>query len=119
MATTRKIYTPKKLGHDYSDAERKGEIFVVFDKTQSPFQMRGARELAMEFLEQHPPSEGDMLLISGPTSLNMVLQNCLLTKLRRLSLLIFHARDRIYIEREVFSECPDTTTGRPVEQESQ
>jgi len=111
LAMPRKIYTPKRLGHDYSDAEKYGEIFVVYDKHQSPFQIRTAREIAEDFLKQHPPNDGDLLLVSGPATLNIVLANCILTRIRRLGMLIFHARDRIYIEREYYSEC-DTTTGQ-------
>ncbi len=97
------VYVTKKLGHDFSDAEKFGDLLVVFPSDRSPFQLRAASDDVDRFLESYPPQEGDFILTSGPATLNMVLSEALLERIGRLNILIFHARDRIYIERELVS----------------
>ncbi len=105
MAMARKpnVYVTKKLGHDFSDAKKYGELCVVFPSDRSPFQLRAASAEADQFMESNPPEEGDFILTSGPATLNMILSDALLERIGRLKVLIFHARDRIYIERELVS----------------
>ena len=105
MAMARKpnVYVTKKLGHDFSDAEQYGNLHVVFPPDLSPFRLRIASEITDQFLEENPPQEGDFILTSGPATLNMVLSDALLERIGQLEILVFHARDRIYIQRELVS----------------
>lgn len=110
MMNNSTIYVTKKQGHDFSDAEQYGNLKIVFPSDRSPFQLRAASSEVDEFLKEHPPKEGDYILVSGPATLNMVLSDALLERIGRLKVLIFHARDRIYIERELVSVSKRNST---------
>ena len=99
----RRVWVPKSAGHDLSSAEKYGEIMTIFDEAFSPFMMERAAERASVVLDEFPPTEEDYVLFSGPTSLNLVAVMEILKRVPSVRCLIFHARDRKYVVRDLFA----------------
>lgn len=99
----RKVWVVKQAGHDLSGAAKYGELVTVFDPEFSPFMVERAGERVAQVFKDNPPSEDDYILFSGPTSLNVVVAMALLQCVPSVRCLIFHARDRKYVVRDLFA----------------
>ena len=99
----RRVWVPKQAGHDLTSAEKFGEIKTIFDEAFSPFMMERAAERASVVFDEFPPTEQDYVLFSGPTSLNIVAVMEILKRAPSVRCLIFHARDRKYVVRDLFA----------------
>lgn len=95
------VWVAKRAGHKLDGAALYGEVVEVFEESFSPFQLNLGAVKLKEALDARPPSSGDYMLFSGPNSLNCLLFRALLKELKVLKLLIYHARERKYVEREV------------------
>lgn len=99
----RKVWVVKQAGHDLSGAAKYGKLITVFDPDFSPFMVERAGERVAQVFRNDPPSEDDYILFSGPTSLNVVVVMALLQRVPSVRCLIFHARDRKYVVRDLFA----------------
>lgn len=100
----RRVWVPKQSGHDLSTAEQYGKLHTVFDEAFSPFMMERAVERATVVFDETPPTEEDYVLFSGPTSLNLITVMEILRRVPSVRCLIFHARDRKYVVRDLFAK---------------
>jgi hypothetical protein len=95
-----KVYVPKKLGHDISDLEQYGEIVIIFDDDFSPFSVDLARDIITKAFKN---STSDSYLVMIGSSVFCSLMTAIWTAMfdDPLRLLIFHAKHRKYIMREI------------------
>lgn len=94
---TRKVFIPNKGGHDYSDAERFGELIFVTEGTQNRFATAG---IYRAFIDAMVDSDKmDYFLPSSMNIFNAIGAAVFARKHGRLNFLLF--RDGGYIEREI------------------
>ena len=100
---SRKVFIVNNGGHDYSQAERFGEIVFCTDqpiKKDDIHQMY--RELSLALQDAKPD---DYLLVSSLTSLCMIAAAILADRFGELHLLLFSGGD--YICRDLILEMPE------------
>lgn len=95
------VFVPRRVDHNYSDAERFGKISEVF----------GPSVNVMDFRDQHRvmetdilpiSSEDDYVLPSGPTVMNLSVIVPLMRKHGFVNLLMWNSRRRCYVHRRFF-----------------
>lgn len=98
----RKVFIVNNGGHDYSDAQRFGEIVFCTDE---PIRKDDVHQMyrALSFALQDAQAE-DFLLVSSLTSLCMIAAAIMADRFGELHLLIF--KDGEYIQRDVILELP-------------
>jgi len=95
-----KVWIPKKAGHDYTKAVKFGQIEVILDEEVSPFNIDRLDERIKTAFEM--ASADDYIIPAGPPILNMLMvKNWPFTHMK---LLLFHARVRDYVYRELYLE---------------
>ena len=98
---TKVFVTRVNRNQNFDDAKQYGELVFVFEPHISPFQIRTASDIVEELLAENPPSKDDMVLICGPATLSFILIDALLARFGTVTMLVFHARDRVYVKREI------------------
>lgn len=93
----RKVFIPNKSGHNFSDAERFGELVFVTEGYVDRFNTNYMYRAFTKALE-HSQAD-DYLLISSMNVLNSVAAACFAYKHGTLNLLLFRRGE--YVEREV------------------
>jgi len=94
-----KVYVPNEgAGHDYSDAERYGELVFVTSGSVSPFDTGVMNRSWTEALEGS--SSSDYIIVTSLNSLCMIGAAQFATKHKRLNLLIFSSSGK-YQKREI------------------
>jgi hypothetical protein len=101
----KRIWIPKVAHHDLTSADKFGERCVVFEEQFSPFMVEAAQNVIRKQFLKTPPMSGDYLLFSGSAVLSALLLQALLSRVGMLTLLIFHARERVYVERNIFADA--------------
>lgn len=106
MAT---VWITKAAGHEFEEARVYGELKVLVSEDISPFNLDLARRTISEALSSAGPD--DYLLVSGPAVLNMVAVDELAKRFGSFRLLLYHARTRKYLPRDMRleSHCSLTT----------
>ena len=105
---TQYVYITNRSAHDYSDAERFGEVHYVTERRVDRFNVTDMVRYAEEaFLES---TENDYILLTSLTILCSICCSVFVAKHGRLNLLLF--KDGRYIERKVVfnKELEDVTT---------
>lgn len=95
----RKVFIPKSGGHDFQAAEEFGDLVFLCDEDQSPFEVDRIREILRRKLADASPE--DFLLLSGSPSINIMAAMELIRRFGRVNMLLFHARRKIYIRRDL------------------
>ena len=91
------VWVPKTAGHDLTAAKHFGQLITVIPEHMSPFMTDRIYQKTMEILPDI--NDGDYLLLCGPPVISTVLAaNWPWPTIR---CLIWHARERKYIVREV------------------
>lgn len=107
-----KVYIVNSAGHDYSKAERFGELVVLSEGSLPVFAVDRIRVLYEEGLESFD-WERDYLLFSGNLIPNVIALGVAIVKseMLRINVLIFDAKKRSYVERQLdFSRIRTTNT---------
>lgn len=88
MAQNRKVYVTNKGGHNYSDAERFGELVFMTEGSQNRFAVSAIyRSFIDAMADSHPD---DYLLVTSMNVLNSVASAIFARKHGRLNLLLFN-----------------------------
>lgn len=95
-----KVFIVNDTGHDYSDAERFGELVVLSEGTVNKYSLTSMRRLLGPALADSDPE--DYILHSGPSVMSSVASAIFAAKHGRLNLLLYHAeRKGRYVARTV------------------
>jgi hypothetical protein len=99
-----KVFIANKSYHDYSYAERFGELVFLSNRNVNPIDTSSMVRLVDEFLSDSSPN--DKILITGLTIFNSILASYFVHKHNRLNLLIFKRNTRKggkgeYVLREI------------------
>ena len=95
---TRKVFIPNKSGHNFSDAERFGELIYVTEGNVDRFNTSYMYRAFAEVFEGKS-SKDDYLLVSSMNVLNCIAAACFARKHGTLNLLLFSRGE--YVEREL------------------
>ena len=90
MPPPTKVYIVNDSGHDYSDAERFGELVVLSEGMVNKFSVTHMRRVLEQGLADSEP--GDYILHSGPNVMNSVAAAIFAAKHGRINLLIFQTK---------------------------
>jgi hypothetical protein len=113
MSNEPKVYIINSAGHDYSKAERFGELIVLSEGSLPVFAVDRIRLIYEKGLQEYD-SERDFLLLSGNLIPNVIATGVAIMKSGgHISVLIFDAKRRVYIERQLdFSRVQTTSSER-------
>ena len=92
-----KVYVVNQAGHDFSAAERYGDIVFLSRGTQNKFAVGGMYRSFAEILEHSKPD--DYLLTTGLTNMNVIAGAMLAYKHGKLNILLY--KSSRYIERRI------------------
>ena len=81
------VFIPNKGGHDYSDAQRFGELVYITSGTINTFDLNHFRDQAYAAMFLATPD--DYVLISGPSSTCAITVAIMAAKFGRVNLLIY------------------------------
>lgn len=84
-----KVYVVNKGGHDYSDAERFGELVYLSEGTQNRFAAGAIYRAFVEVLQDS--NRGDYILVTSMNVLNSIASAIFARKHGKLNLLLFQA----------------------------
>jgi len=93
-----KVWIPKLAGHNYDEAKKFGELKVILGSDVSPFNLDRIEE-TMRIALQESDSQ-DYVIPAGPPIINMLLIKNWPHNVMKI--LLFHARTRNYIYREIY-----------------
>ena len=99
---SRKVFIISNGGHDYSDAERYGEIIFCTDEVIRKDDVAQMYRVLSEALDQ--AEADDLLLISSLTSLCTVAAAILAARFGELHLLLY--KDGEYVKRDLILDMP-------------
>jgi len=91
------VYVTNKSAHDFSAAERFGEIFFVTSGRLNRYNINDMHRHASEALEESEP--GDYIVPCSLNTLNSIVCATFAVKHKRLNLLLF--KDNSYLERTI------------------
>lgn len=94
-----KVYIVNKSGHDFSDAERFGELVYLSEGSVNPFLVSRIYREFSEILKDSQPQ--DCLVISGLQVMNAIASAILARVHGRVNWLQWHPRDGKYRKRTV------------------
>ena len=94
-----KVFVPNKSFHDFSDANRFGELVYLTEGTQDRFKINDLYRRIAGKLEKAGP--GDYLLISGPSTVNAITASILAYKFGRINFLVYDGAMARYISRPI------------------
>lgn len=92
MATSKTVYVINKSSHDYSEAERFGELIFLSKGRRNKLAVASMYREFEESLKHSEPT--DYILTSGLTIMNIIACAIFALKHKRLNLLIFHVDER-------------------------
>ena len=95
-----KVYVMNKSGHDFSDAEKHGELVYLTEGKHNIFSTGAMIQDLKNKLRDFKPSE-DFLLMSGSPFVAASAMSIILTKIRSVNVLLFDAKNRVYVPRTV------------------
>jgi len=96
-----KVYIINSAGHDYSKAAQFGTLTILTEGSLPIFAVDRIKEMCIEGLENFD-CRYDYLLLSGNLVPNIIATGVALMKSRgHITVLIFDAKRRIYIERQL------------------
>jgi hypothetical protein len=102
-----RVYVPNRSFHDFSDANRFGELVYLTEGTQDRFKINDLYRRIGTKLEQAGP--GDYLLISGPSTVNAIAASILAYKFGRINYLVYDGATARYVSRPiVLSQAEET-----------
>lgn len=112
-----KVYVPNQSFHDFSDAERYGELVFLTQGTINRMKINNVfRQVATLMADA---DAGDYLLVSGPTTVNMVAASLLAYRFGRLNLLLYDGYAGRYMSHSiVLSNMEPSNDGRYVDASS-
>jgi len=94
-----KVWIPKSAGHSLEPAKLFGDLVVMFNEWTTPFNPALLKEEVQKKLATF--EDGDFLLLSGPVLLNVIVVHEILMRYGRVSALLYHSRDGVYLKREI------------------
>jgi len=99
----RRVVPCIEFGKDSSAQATHGTVQPpIFSRSQSPFKVGEVRAAADEAVRQY--TREDLLVMEGPPILCWAALNAWLKAHGTAIVLLYHSRERSYIEREVFSK---------------
>lgn len=102
-----KVYVPNKSFHDFSDANRFGELVFLTEGVQDRFKINDLYRRIEGKL--HNAGPGDYLLISGPSTVNAIAASILAYKFGRINYLVYDGAMARYVSRPiVLSQAEET-----------
>lgn len=94
-----KVWIASDAGHDFSEAEKYGDLVAVTNGKSNIFNIRHLVSDFAEKLTDFGPE--DYLLLSGNVVVNVLLSSILLQKQETIQVLIFDAVHKGYVPREI------------------
>ena len=94
------VYIVNSSGHDYSAARKFGELETLTEGNLPIFNIDRMRSILRDKLQRFDIDQ-DFLLLSGAIVLNVLSVTVLGEETDRIPILIFDAKRKIYIEREL------------------
>jgi len=91
------VWVPKRCSHNFAAAEKYGKIRYILDDDVSPFNLERALEMFMQISGEIGPD--DLYIPCGPPAISMLF--ALNWPWAAMRILMFHARTKDYIEREL------------------
>jgi hypothetical protein len=97
-----RVYVPSKSHHDFSDASRYGTLVWLTEGPQNRFELNNMyRHVASVMADAQ---SGDYLLITGPTTVNVIAASILANRFGRINYLIFNAWKGKYVSVPIVLE---------------
>lgn len=97
MQRRRRVYIPNKSHHDFSGAERFGELVFL---TEGIVRRLNVNQLYRECYEKMKDAHAeDYILVSSLSVLNLIVGSIMAHKFGRVNMLLFHHGD--YVPREI------------------
>jgi len=93
----KKVYIVNKSSHDFSAAERFGDLVSLSEGSMNRYGTSSIHRNFSEKLEES--TEGDYILLCGLTVMNVIATSIFVSKHKKLNLLMFQGGD--YIERNI------------------
>lgn len=97
-----KVYVPNKSHHDFSEAERFGELVFLTEGIVNRYNVNDICRRCASVM--HDASEGDHILISSLTVINMIAAAIMAHKFGRVNFLMF--QNGGYVSRELTNLGP-------------
>jgi len=94
-----KVYIVNKAGHDFSKARRYGKLTFLTDGVINKYSINNMYRTFAEHISNSNPT--DWILMTGLTSMNVVLTSQFTYKHGRLNLLIHDGKIDKYVERKI------------------
>ncbi len=93
------VFIPHRANHDYTDAKSFGELVFLTEGEQNRFKLNQLyTELGKKMLNARPD---DYLMITGPTTVNIVASTLLVNRFGRVNFLIFDGFLGRYVSRPI------------------
>lgn len=97
-----RVYVPNKSNHDFSNAARFGQIVWLTEGTQNRFEINDLyRRIVPLMADAHAM---DYLLITGPTTANVIAASILAHKFGRINYLLWNAWEGRYVSKPIVLE---------------
>lgn len=94
-----KVYVPNNSAHDFSQAEKHGELVFITEGRINRFDVNDMYRVVVEELEDS--TKNDYIMVTGLTQINGVLMSVFAYKHGRLNLLIYDVKEEDYVIRKL------------------
>lgn len=94
-----KVYIPNNSGHDFSDAEKYGDLVFITQGMIDRFKINTMFRATVEALNDSKPT--DYIMVTGLTQINVIIASVFTQMHGRLNLLIYDVKKERYIPRKI------------------
>ena len=94
-----KVFIPNNSGHDFSDAEKYGELIFITQGMIDRFKVNTMFRMTVDALSDSQPT--DYIMVTGLTQINVIIASVFTQMHGRLNLLIYDVKKEKYIPRKI------------------